>query len=528
MKNKNTTKSNNNNNNNNNNRLPRTSRNSFLSGKLKQRTAPPPVIALSRSSFSTNTNSSTSSSLEATEVNGFEPPSSCYYRNHRRGITITPDERHCHGHYHGHGHGNSQDLSMFPNTSYDRNYEAQHEQLINSLFEDAKRRQELLIQEEILDQTLGVGVSITNTNTGSSGGDDPESSPNSNTNTNTNSAAYNTPPRRKSIHNTASTSTSAASDKSVTSRTSRHSRTSHSTRSSELLTPSSHRFQPTLSPRGVLPRFRRRMNFNKFKRNEGNSNGHSNNGHCNLKNSHKSTSKDKGTHVHSHGHDHRHSQLNNMSPNQSDFSACSGSMSMTTSSPCVAAPTVQSFLDKNVQLQKDVGKGSEIGTIISAKGREEAISKLNDKMDVLAEVERDGKWAHATLTRIPAKDVTRERRELGLDQPGYVETRSMLAVKVGFVSLKYGVLVHWNVQTGLAEFVLLRKSCPESFMRVAPSSGKKGNKTWRKKMKRMSDAATKMNDNRFHATPSFVTVSSVQSDDSYGTLGLDPVMSSPM
>lgn len=224
-----------------------------------------------------------------------------------------------------------------------------------------------------------------------------------------------------------------------------------------------------------------------------------------------------------------HNNGGSHSPNPCDFSACDGSM--TTSSPCHTT-SVKSFLDENVRLQKDSGRGSELGSSISANGLEDSLYKLNEKIDVLAEVDREGKWAHAVLTRIPAKDVTRERKENGhvrqQHHQDYVETRSMLAVKLGFVSLKYGVLVHWNIHTNLGEFILLRKSCPESFMRAGSPAGKKKGKQWRKKKFRMSDAAIRTTDSSFLVTPSFVTVSSVQSEHSYGSLGLDPVASAPL
>ena len=92
-------------------------------------------------------------------------------------------------------------------------------------------------------------------------------------------------------------------------------------------------------------------------------------------------------------------------------------------------------------------------------------------------------WYMITLNRVPAKEMTCDRKEHGIDNR-FVETRSMFAVKLGFVSLKYGVLVHWNVHTGLAELILLRKLCPESFSEFMksnpPREGRKKVKSWMK------------------------------------------------
>lgn len=470
------------------------------------RSVPPPVIALSRSSFSTNSESSDDSSLAATE---FE---SSYSH------TVTP-ERHRLGDKSGCQDETNDDgcadtdgmggVGLF--TKYgisgsgnERNYAALHELLVNSLFEDAKRRQNQQIQEEImLEQSAHAASEISSLNQHQQ---QPISSPPS---------SYHTPPRRTSNRNqnhnginlnphTAATT----SDKSVSSKTSSRISSSSQSHTSELLTPSSHRFQKTLKThRHInLPRFRKGHYFSKMRRG-GNNPTSGGKGQSRLISPPKLSS----------------SNLPNASPNQSDFSACSGSM--TTLSRI--APTVKSFLDENVRLQKDSGKGVEIGKKISANGIEEALQKLNDKMDVLAEVDRDGKWANATLTRIPAKDMrASEQKDPGMDQKGFVETRSMLAVKLGFVSLKYGVLVYWNVHTGLAELILLRKSCPESFMKSSPTGKKKG-KTWKKKRKNSCDMSDKEMDERGSLqTPCFVTVNSAPSDDnSYGSLGLEPVAS---
>lgn len=128
------------------------------------------------------------------------------------------------------------------------------------------------------------------------------------------------------------------------------------------------------------------------------------------------------------------------------------------------------------------------------------MAKLVEKMDILGEVATNselgiesGQFGTVNLTRVPAKNMTLARQEASngngdSSDQGFVETRSMLAVKMGFLSMRYGFLVHWNVSTGLAELVVLRKMCLESFMKVKSNQKVKA-KNWRKKLRRMSQSA---------------------------------------
>jgi len=555
---------------------------------------PPPVIALSRSSFSNGSNSSANSALESTEVDNIKvksgaAPAPSISISRRIGMSMGLSGINMNmnmgnatasgtvGNLNSTGTGTNRDHDGDHETSNERqHYEALHELLINTLFEDAKSRQEhvLLIQQqqELQNQQKEEDRILTS---------DSEQ----------NIVFFNTPPRndRKNSNGrvtpspspTPQSSASLSDNKSIASRTSKYSHGSRSSglsrQSSELLTPSSHRFKSTLKTsrrRAVLPNLIRRRKpskFDKYGCSSGNGSGKKNKGVTNS--------------------------LSPYSHSPTDFSACSASMTTSsqntpprlpyTSSPSSSSFTsshhqnnLQRFLDKNVKLQKDSGKGDEPGTNISAEGRDDAIQKLNDKMDVLAEVERDGIWSNAVLTRVPAMDVTKALKDLGLwekhqqeleeqqlqqqqqqlqqqkqkqspkhkqqkqppqpkllPQRDYVETRSMLSIKVGFMTLKYGILVHWNINTGLAELILLRKNCPGSFMKIVPPHSNNGSPkkklskiSWRKKMRRMSSsysnsvpAATTM------MAPSLVSVSSEQSDDqSYGSLGLDPIQSAPL
>ena len=45
-----------------------------------------------------------------------------------------------------------------------------------------------------------------------------------------------------------------------------------------------------------------------------------------------------------------------------------------------------------------------------------------------------------------------------------VETRSLLTLRMGFVSMSYGILLQWDCETKLVELIVLRKMCREDFL----------------------------------------------------------------
>lgn len=168
------------------------------------------------------------------------------------------------------------------------------------------------------------------------------------------------------------------------------------------------------------------------------------------------------------------------------------SLSTVSNSRAGGGQIVRLLLHPKCKLQKDQGKGVEPGSFISARGREETINKLVEKMMILAELEQEGSFANASLTRIPAKEITLTHKD-NIDGSDVIETRSMLSVKMGFVYLRYGVLVRWNKTNGLAELIVLRKMCPESFMtvKVHPQS-----KISRKKLLRNNGASRSMRNDK--------------------------------
>ena len=141
--------------------------------------------------------------------------------------------------------------------------------------------------------------------------------------------------------------------------------------------------------------------------------------------------------------------------------------------------TTRSFLHEKCRLQKDSGKGIEPGKSIHANGSQRTMEKLVEKMDLLGEMEPGGRFAHATLVRVPASDMAmstcrtpRAMTKSPSAGEGLAETRSMVTVKMGFVTIRYGFLIHWNTSSGLAELIVLRKKCLHTFMKATKAKTK--------------------------------------------------------
>jgi len=181
--------------------------------------------------------------------------------------------------------------------------------------------------------------------------------------------------------------------------------------------------------------------------------------------------------------------------------------------------TASQFLQGDCNLQKDEGRGQEIGSCIVAYGQEMAMQKLIEKMDTLAELEREGPWSNAVLSRVPAKVFALSTKG-GRDR--FVETRSIMSLKVGFLTMKYGLLVHWNTHTGLAELILLRKKCSDSFMVPQTKKTAKGKTAYGRRRSLGNSSSISISPvPRNSQTPSFVTVNSIRSsfDSDVASLG---------
>ena len=118
------------------------------------------------------------------------------------------------------------------------------------------------------------------------------------------------------------------------------------------------------------------------------------------------------------------------------------------------------FLHEHVRMQKDKGRGEDPGSLICARGEEACLEKLRAKMQLLCS------------TAIQEKGASMKRRaaRVSIHLNNFVETRSILEVRLGFLSMMYGILLRWDTNvTGKITLVVLRKMCYESFYPNAPA-----------------------------------------------------------
>jgi hypothetical protein len=125
-------------------------------------------------------------------------------------------------------------------------------------------------------------------------------------------------------------------------------------------------------------------------------------------------------------------------------------------------PIPLTYVHAHCRLQKDKGKGEPVGSDICATGANPCLEKLRQKMELLTQValgtneQKPRKRGAASMKRRKAK-VT---EETGM----YTETRSVIDLRMGFLSMQYGVLLRWDTaNTGKIVMVVLRKTCHESF-----------------------------------------------------------------
>jgi hypothetical protein len=133
------------------------------------------------------------------------------------------------------------------------------------------------------------------------------------------------------------------------------------------------------------------------------------------------------------------------------------------------------YVHPQCMLQKDKGRGDKLKATISAKGREQCLEKLRNKIRLVLQMSsatgstatggRDEqyqrKWTNTGMKRRMAKIA-----DVG---PSYIETRSMLEVQLGFLSMQYGLLIHWDTaKTGKIVFICLRKMCNDGFYSKIP------------------------------------------------------------
>jgi hypothetical protein len=128
-------------------------------------------------------------------------------------------------------------------------------------------------------------------------------------------------------------------------------------------------------------------------------------------------------------------------------------------------PDPDTYVHPLCRMQKDKGRGEEVGASICAKGRDACLEKLRVKMRLLTDIVLDASKGPATMKRRRAKVMQQ--------YDNFTETRSLIELKMGFLSMTYGVLLRWDTTvTGKVTLVVLRKMCHESFYPSDKNSSK--------------------------------------------------------
>lgn len=134
------------------------------------------------------------------------------------------------------------------------------------------------------------------------------------------------------------------------------------------------------------------------------------------------------------------------------------------------------YVHSHCILQKDKGKGERLRSSISARGREPCLDKLRDKMRLVLQVSPTSPSFGASscdehVQRKSSTNTGMKRRVAKVSDfgPSYVETRSMLELQLGFLSMQYGLLIHWDTaRSGKIVFICLRKMCNDAFYSKIP------------------------------------------------------------
>jgi hypothetical protein len=137
---------------------------------------------------------------------------------------------------------------------------------------------------------------------------------------------------------------------------------------------------------------------------------------------------------------------------------------------------LQKEIESDIQMPKigfglPISKGKSSGGVPSAMGREDTLSKLQKKLAMLGDIESGKYGMAAEMLRSDAvafvmqvdsnNDSTKKNKSHGTK----VETRSILTLRMGFVSMSYGILLQWDCRTQLVELIVLRKMCRGDFLK---------------------------------------------------------------
>ena len=126
------------------------------------------------------------------------------------------------------------------------------------------------------------------------------------------------------------------------------------------------------------------------------------------------------------------------------------------------------YIHDHCRLQKDKNKGDAVGSEVCAVGRAACLEKLRQKMELLTQVATGkldaSKGNDTRKQKKPSASMKRRKAKVSEETPTYTETRSVIELKMGFLSMQYGVLLRWDTaKTGKIVMVVLRKMCAESF-----------------------------------------------------------------
>jgi hypothetical protein len=126
------------------------------------------------------------------------------------------------------------------------------------------------------------------------------------------------------------------------------------------------------------------------------------------------------------------------------------------------------FFHINCVLHKEKGSSRKNDSSLlsnppSAVGREASLEKLKEKLSLLSEIEsgKYGKGADMLRSDAVAFAVSRGYMISGVDA---VETRSILTLRMGFVSMNYGIVLQWDCASGLVKQIVLVKMCRDDFL----------------------------------------------------------------
>lgn len=125
-------------------------------------------------------------------------------------------------------------------------------------------------------------------------------------------------------------------------------------------------------------------------------------------------------------------------------------------------PPPHTFLHPHVKLQKDKGRGETPGSDVCASGVDHCLRKLRQKLEPLTNMVRgEDSETQQQHTRAHMK---RRKARIAEENENYTETRSLIELRMGFLSMQYGVLIRWSA--GKIHLVVLRKMCTDSFYKT--------------------------------------------------------------